>query len=263
MPQVHIPNTDDDRSELLRSCIVTGQFDAGTAPPRIFLAEGRVQEVLDFYNDSTDPAGVPVTGFRNLVKDLTEKRGKRSIESGQSERAEAVLETYIRDYHEVLKRRTFRLAHPVAVFGFFNWPQDGSAEPISNRADRRIQALAIIDGEAAMVAAGFPAMSNPSRQEIADKLTLAETELLQITPTDRAVEEALEKVRAVRPRANELIADILDDLRYHTRKLPAGTARDAMRTYGVQFDLLPGEESDPVTPPAEGSNGGGTPPPTP
>lgn len=264
MPQVHTPNSDQDRAELLRKTIQTGQLDHGATPPRFYIPAELLQSVIEFYNDSNAPVtGDPVVGFRNRVRDLTAKRAVRSIEIGQSDHADAVLELYIRDYWEVLKRRTVRLGHPVSVLNFFDLPQDGTVPAINSRADRRIQAQKIADGETAMVAAGFPSMSNPTMAEMVQKLSAAENELSQITPFDREVEDALAVVREQRPRANELNEEILAELRHSTRKLPSGTAREVMRSYGVEFDLLEGEEPDPTQPPQNppAGGGGGTPPP--
>ncbi len=250
MPRLHIPESDEDRREVFHKTTLTGQQDAAATPPRVYLSAGRLQEVIEFYNDTSDPVtGDLITGFNNLVKRLTAKRAARSIEIGQSDVAEGVLETYIRDFWDGVKRRTFRLKHPVSVLAFFDLPQDGAVPALSSRADRRIWARKIVEGETAMVAAGFPAMSNPTVNEVQQKLSAAETEEMQITPVDREVNEALEAVRAKRPRANELIDDLIEDLRYHTRKLPPGTARDIMRSYGLQFEFLEGEAPDPVTPP--------------
>ena len=44
-----------------------------------------------------------------------------------------------------------------------------------------------------------------------------------------------------RPRAAELVQEVLDELRHATRKLEPGTARDIMRSYGVTFEALDGE----------------------
>lgn len=90
------------------------------------------------------------------------------------------------------------------------------------------------------------------------KLNLAVQEAAQITPKSREEEDALNAVRAQRPRAIELVNDVIDELRHSTRKLEPGTARDILRSYGVEFESLEGEEPD-NPPPA----GGNTPPPVP
>jgi hypothetical protein len=61
--------------------------------------------------------------------------------------------------------------------------------------------------------------------------------------------EAQKAVAALRPRADELIGDVMDDLRYNLRKLDPPTQRRIMRTYGATFVALPGEPADPTPPP--------------
>jgi hypothetical protein len=51
-------------------------------------------------------------------------------------------------------------------------------------------------------------------------------------------------------------------LRHSTRKLEPGTTRNVMRSYGVEFDYLPGETPDPAVPANPPSEGGGALPPT-
>jgi hypothetical protein len=119
---------------------------------------------------------------------------------------------------------------------------------LATRADRQRWADKVRLGEAAAVAAGYPAMLNPTAAEVEEKRAQAETEA-----------DELNAVRALRPQAIELAHDLIEELRHSTRKLEPGTARDVLRSYGVEFDYLPGEAPDaavPANPPAAG--GGAT-----
>ena len=73
----------------------------------------------------------------------------------------------------------------------------------------------------------------------------------------RGLESAQRDVQAQRPRATELVEDVIAALRYNTRKLEPGAARDIMRSYGIAFDYDAGETPDPEPAPAP------VPPPTP
>ncbi len=47
------------------------------------------------------------------------------------------------------------------------------------------------------------------------------------------------------PRADELIADLVDDLEFGLRKMDGPGRRRMMRRYGIRFHYSPGEEPDP------------------
>ena len=94
----------------------------------------------------------------------------------------------MRDFFDVLKRRTARKKHDALVLAFFKLAEDGTLPSMTSREDLEIAAL-----------------------------------------------------------------------RYNTRKLEPGAARDIMRSYGVSFDYDPGEAPDPTPAPAPAP----TPAPTP
>lgn len=161
MPRVRLPESDEGRLQLLNKTLETAAVDANAG--RYYLPESLATEVSTFLTDQTDPnTGEPVPGYRVRVQQLIAKRAATSKEVEDADKAEAVLETYIRDFWEVLKRRTFRLGHSVAVLNHYDLPQDGSLPVLSTRADRQTWAGKIRDGEPAAAAAGFPAMANPS-----------------------------------------------------------------------------------------------------
>ena len=163
--------------------------------------------------------------------------------------AEGVLDTYLRDYVAVLD--CHKLNHSAEL------PSLGTQE------ERRTVAQELIAGDAAAVAMGFPAMANPSAAEVQAKLTDAIRERGEVTPVDRDLQALLEKLRALRPQAQVVVDDLVDELRHSTRRLEPGTAREVMRSYGLTYETLPGEPADPVTPPSPAPSPAPTPSPTP
>ena len=61
---------------------------------------------------------------------------------------------------------------------------------------------------------------------------------------DRAYDEAQEAVAALRGQADELIAEVMDELRFNLRRKDAPSQRRVMRTYGANFSYLKGEPRD-------------------
>ncbi len=255
MPRVREPQSDEGRVQLLSKVLITYTADAQQNDV-VYLPATIPARITALLEGVTDPqTNVSTPGYRPAVVELTRLRAAVAKEVEDSDKAEVVLETYIRDFWEVLKRRTFRLGHPVAVLNYYDLPQDGAVPALATRADRQAWAQKILDGEGAALAASFPAMANPSVGDVSQKLNTAKTEAEQITPKDRAQELALEVVRGLRAPAIELVNDVLDELRHALRKMEPGTARNIMRSYGVEFELLPGEPPDPEVPPTdEGSS---------
>ncbi len=84
--------------------------------------------------------------------------------------------------------------------------------------------------------------------EVAAVLATARLQAADVPTADRAYVEAQQAIAAQRPRADELIADIMADLRSSLRKYDEATQRRIMRTYGATFISLPGEPADPEAP---------------
>jgi len=58
---------------------------------------------------------------------------------------------------------------------------------------------------------------------------------------------------SVRPQADTVIREVMDELRFNLRHMDAPSQRRIMRTYGATFKYLPGEppNEEPPPPPAE------------
>ena len=246
MPRVRQPESDEGRLFILNKAITVGVADRSAG--RNYLDEALITDILALINDQTQPLpGIP--GYATRIHLSTTARAKWLKETGEAQTAYETVELYLRDFLEVLKRRTVRLKHSASVLAFYKLPEDGSLPVLNNREDVETACKNVLDGEVEAVRAGFPAMVNPSAQELQNKLNDARREAGEITPVARGLEGAQRDVQALRPRAIELVEDVIAALRYNTRKFEPGAARDIMRSYGVAFDYDPGETPDPVPAP--------------
>ena len=246
MPRVRQPESDEGRLFILNKAITVGVADRSAG--RNYLDEALITDILALINDQTQPSpGIP--GYATRIHLSTTARAKWLKETGEAQTAYETVELYLRDFLEVLKRRTVRLKHSASVLAFYKLPEDGSLPVLNNREDVETACKNVLDGEVEAVRAGFPAMVNPSAQELQNKLNDARREAGEITPVARGLEGAQRDVQALRPRAIELVEDVIAALRYNTRKFEPGAARDIMRSYGVAFDYDPGETPDPVPAP--------------
>jgi len=252
MPRMRVPESDDARAAFMATAIRTAAADA--AKGITYIPASVVTAAAAFLNDRT-VGETTVPGFASLVTQRQLLEGRVTKEVGEAQTAEDTLDTVVRDYVAVLGRRTFRLKHSVAVLDCHKLNHNAEMPTLSSREDRHTLAQDLVAGDAAAVAMGFPAMVNPSAAEVQAKLTDAIRERGEVTPVDRDLQALLEKLRALRPQAQVVVDDLVDELRHSTRRLEAGTAREVMRSYGLSYETLPGETPEPNEP--------ANPPPTP
>src|SRR5450432_2933911 len=159
-----------------------------------------------------------------------------------------VLNTTLRDFWEVLRRRVHRKKEPVAVLAFYQLPTSGDTPDMTTYDQLRELARQVVKGDADAVTAGHPAMANPDATELQAALTAAYALATAVPTADRDYDLAQTAVAALRPQMDELIDDGIKDIRNSTRKLDAPSQRRILRTYGAQFATFSGEPADPPAP---------------
>ena len=253
MPSYKAPTSDQHRLSALENARDTGTADIAAGRKSI------TRETLDALI-----AFVPI--FRPLFEALTRALSGRMKEVREREEARTILDTCVRDFWEVLKRRAYRLKHPAEILALFGLGSDGTVPVISTFDDLLRFADKILKGEADATAAGYPAMSNPTAAEVAAVLATARTQAADVPAAERAYTDAQTAIAARRPAADELIEDVMADLRSSLRRYDPPTQRRIMRTYGATFETLPGEPEEtavpttPTQPPASPASQPGTTP---
>lgn len=257
MPRYQAPRSDENRLSTLETAATTAPGDIAAGRPSI------TQATLDSINTFT-----PV--FRPLYEALATTLSGRMKEVREREESRADLEPYVRDFWEVLRRRAHRLKQPAEVLVHYGLTSGGASPELNTFADLLAAADAIVAGEAAAVAAGYPAMANPSAAEVAAILAEARAQADDVPEADRAYDDAQAAIAAKRAEADLIISDIMADLRSSLRRLDEPSQRRIMRLYGAKFETLPGETPDPDPDPNPGgssssssgssssSNGGGS-----
>ena len=172
-------------------------------------------------------------------------------------KAEALdeLQTGVRDFWEVGKRMVFRKKLSTALLAYYGLGQDGSVPKSASDTSWLDFAAQIVKGEADALAAGYPAMINPSAAEVAALLALAQTEAKQVGGSDRAYDQAQEAVAALRTEADALIQEVMEQLRFNLRKKDESSQRRIMRSYGAKFTYANGETPDADEPAGESEPG--------
>ncbi len=238
MPYYEVPASDIYRLAFLQRAHATGLQDVAAGA-------GLVNQ------ETLDAIAAFLPGFQAAMGAVSARLGARAKET--QERLEAIerVKLYTRDLWEVVKRRVRRLDQPAAVLSFYRLPLDGTVPNPTTQEDWLAMAAQVVGGDTEAVAAGYPAMVNPSAAELQAVLDAALSEAADVAAADRAYDQAQAAVAALRPQADELLEEVMADLRYRLRKEDAPSQRRVMRTYGARFRYLPGEPLDPDDTPVD------------
>ena len=231
MPILQLPLSDMARLEFIKRATATAgnDFDAGN----YYLARETFDNLTDF---------APV--FENALNQTNVLLSRRSKETRESSEAFDKMETGVRDTWEVLRRRVNRNDEPAHVLTYYELPLDGITPKPTTKDEWYALAASMIDGDAKAVEAGYPPMQNPSAEDLKELLDKARAEKNDVSDADRQYDKAQEDVEELRAKADELISDVIDDLRYFLRKKDEPSQRRIMRSYGVTFKYLQGEPED-------------------
>ena len=231
MPYYIPPQDDTERLAFLRTAIQSAVVD-------------RVNGVEYVSQETLTEIDVFLPLFDEAFLEVTEIFGDHMQEVEESIEALGRLKLYLGDLWEVLRRRVHRHGEPSGVFRFYYLDADGR-EPELDELDEWLELAAdLIAGDAQAVEAGFPAAVCPSVAEVQAVLDSAIKEAADVVVSDHSVSRAQAAIVAMRQQADEIIKDVMEELRFHLRKEEGASQRRIMRGYGVKFGYHPGEHPD-------------------
>lgn len=187
MPTYQPARSDENRLSVLDTTAQVAPGDIAASKPSI--TQATLNAVVAF-----------VAIFRPLYNALSGALSGRMKEVREREAARVQLDTYVRDFWEVLKRRAHRLQQPAEVLAYYGLPSDGTIPVISTFDQLLSFADKIVQGDADAVNAGYPPMANPSAAEIVPILANARVQAADIPAADRTYDDAQAAVAAQRPR---------------------------------------------------------------
>jgi hypothetical protein len=180
------------------------------------------------------------TIYRPLVGTLTAALGTRAREVSEAATAKKFLEEVVRDYIDVLKRRTRRRRHNVEVLVNHGLPENGDVPPLDSWAELKIVAGKLIAGDA-LSATAYSPMSNPTAGELHEALTAAQEEHEDVAPADSAVQAAQSAINAQTTQADFWVSEIRFDALDTARREDDPGQRRLLRKLGFKFKSLPGD----------------------
>lgn len=228
MPTFKNPTNDNARLTFLRRAAKTAKQDKVTG--NTYLSDETI-EVLDSF----------IPKYSEGMNALGAKLSNRSKEVRENEESLSLVKIYVRDCWESIKRRVYRLNLPAEVLSFYELPLNGNVPKPTTREEWMTIAEQIIAGDAEAEQKGYEALREPNRNELQKALNEAIEESSDVATADREYDKEQKVVRELRAVAEELINEIMAELRYFLRKNDESNQRRIMKTYGAMFEYAQGE----------------------
>lgn len=188
------------------------------------------------------------TQFATALSSSDQARSAQAVATAAANTAVKVVIQHVRDIWMAVKRRTVRDGLPAAVNLYYGLSITGKFPQITNSQDSWLtQAERIIEGEAAAVAAGYPALAGPTVTQLQTKLTAAQTAVNQREIAEANYDSSKATLDSLRQQADSLIATAMHQLRVALREETASRRRDIMRDYGARFRAKTGQSSAAVS----------------
>ena len=237
MPIYQAPTNDESRHAFLSRAAKTGLQDMKAG--NVYLTEETHNDVVEFADQ-----------FGKKLKAISHFKSTRSSEYLDSSRAFDYMKTCMKDTWEVARRKVNRLNLPAQMLTYYELPLDGKSPNPTTYEQWYTLAAKMVEGAEKAEKAGYPPVMDPPPAELKEAWQKALKERDELAEVDRDYDQAQEGVEEMRARADELISDVMNELRFFLRKMDDPSQRRIMRTYGATFKYLRGEPED-ETPEAE------------
>jgi len=234
MPRIYRPETDAQRTQALGA--------AKTKSDAVTAAGG----TLAFSAGTLARLNTFLPGFITEMAERGSARTGQTAASAAADPARSETRMYISHFFQVFNLGVDRGVYPATDRGHYQLPVNSDKLPTLTSDDDLLQwANNINVGEANRVAAGGAAMVNPSAAEVDAKFTALQPLLANLTTAKDTYDSEQEDVAALREEADDIIADIWDEVLFTFRKDDAPSMRRKAREYGVVYRLTPTEEPSP------------------
>lgn len=216
--------SDNGRKHVLETTVSTAEKSGDN-----YVSPETVQKIITF-----------LTVWLEKLLQLNKYLSEREKEIREKNDALDFLDMIMRDVWEVVKRRVRRQKLPAEVLTYYGLPLSGIVPKIGKEKDLLATAANMIKGDEEAIAAGYEAMINPSAAELQVALDAAKKELSEVAPADRNYDKAEEAVADLRPEADSLIEDVIDELKLKLRKRDAASQRRIISSYGAEIEYNTG-----------------------
>lgn len=232
MPRIYRPQTDFERLEALEAAKVKADV---TAPAD-----------LAFSADTLTRLNTFLPSFRTEMQQVGSALSAQNAATVIANAAKANTKMFISHFFQVFNLGIQRGVYTADQRAHFNLDVNSADVPrLLTEQEIATWGQRIITGDAGRVTAGGAPMSNPTAAQVAAAhTTYINAQGDQSTKKD-AYDHEQEDVEALRVDADDLIADIWDEVEFTFRKETAGSKRRKAREYGVRYKPNPGEAPGP------------------
>jgi hypothetical protein len=234
MPIYMSPLNDESRLAFLKQAAKTGSQDLQAGNK--YITEETHNKIVEF-----------IPGFEKQINEINDSKSNRSKEFSESSEAFEHLQTCMRDMWEAARRKVNRLNLPAQMLTYYELPLDGKSPYPNTRAEWYVLAKKMTEGAENAVKNGYPPVLEPGAEELKEALVKAEKERGDVSEADREYDEAQEALEDSRIKAEELINDVMAELRFYLRKMDDSSQRRIMRSYGATFRFMKDEPEDEIT----------------
>ena len=230
MPTINYPKSDIGRTDFIMRATTTNEADQSSGKPYLMTTTWEKLIALE-------------PQFNALVVGRSSSTGKRQQEVIEKNEAISKLQLFCSHGLKSVINRVERNEEPVTILANYTIGSTGNLPLLPLTSKLITIADQIIEGDAKTVAMGYPAMINPSIDEIDALNEIAKKELADVSTADRTIDVAAEEIALVRGDVDILIRDIVADLNYTMRHSDDASRRRIMRSYGVDFKSSVVDES--------------------
>jgi len=228
MPQLQRPNTDNSRVKLLQTAFNKAQ---NTPPAQLAFTAATLAVLTTF-----------LPNFETELQQRGSALTDQSAATGQLNVARRTLHMFITHFFRVFNFAVARGQFPASDRSRYQLDVSSDSAPqLPTDADLTMWAGRVASGETARVAAGGTPMGFPTAAEVAGAAANFQTLKGAQSQLKDVYNQEQEDVEGLRPAADELIDDIIDEVLFTFRKHTPASARRNAREYGLTYVPSPGE----------------------
>ncbi len=184
---------------------------------------------------SVNLASSLIPGYREMILQVNSEKENRGREIEERNVAVKKCDTYNRHFFSALKNRVSREELPLSILSLYGLPTSGIIPHARTASDIVEITKSLISADAEAVVKGYEAMANPSAAQLEAVLQEAEKEMNDAVDSDSKVNSKESQLADIRDEADELISEIIAELRFNLRREEEVDQRRIMRSYGVKF----------------------------
>ncbi len=182
--------------------------------------------------------------FETQINSVKSNLTNRSKQVDEKNSAVNLLQIYIRDMWSSVRRKVVRENLPAQLLMNYSINLDGSIKKNLTGGTILTVAAQMIEGDKKAVADGYNPISNPSAEELENVLEAAKKETADVSEADRSYDKEQDKLSTIRAEIDDIIDDIIAELKFNLRKMDSSSKRRIMRSYGAEYKYQPGEPNN-------------------